>query len=67
MWPNYAPPVCPPVPADVDNTFHPGSYKEMSSILADQQRPSYMSPNAGGGGGVAGSQPMRTAVHMEPK
>jgi hypothetical protein len=20
MWPNYAPPVCPPVPADVDNT-----------------------------------------------
>ncbi len=28
-----------------------GDYKEMSSILADQQRPSYMSPNAGGGGG----------------
>jgi len=29
---------------------------------------SYMSPNAGGGGGgVAESQPMSTAVHMEPK
>ncbi len=31
--------------------------------------PSYMSPNAGGGGGglgIAGSHPMRTAVHMEP-
>ncbi len=26
-----------------------------------------MSPNAGGGGGVAGSQPTSTAVHMEPK
>ncbi len=26
-------------------------HKEMSSILADQQRPSYMSPNAGGEGG----------------
>ncbi len=25
-----------------------------------------MSPNAGEGGGVAGSQPMSTAVHMEP-
>ncbi len=34
----------------------------MSSILADQQRP-HMSANAGGGGGVAGSQPMSTAVH----
>jgi hypothetical protein len=31
--------------------------------------PSYMSPNAGDGRrrGVAGSQPMSTAVHMEPK
>jgi hypothetical protein len=29
--------------------------------------PSYMSPNAGGGKGVAGSQPMSTAGHMEPK
>jgi hypothetical protein len=29
--------------------------------------PSYMSPNAGGGGCLAGSQPMNTAVHMEPK
>ncbi len=35
----------------------------MSSILADQQRPSYMSPNAGEGEG-AGPQPMRTAVHI---
>jgi hypothetical protein len=35
-----------------------GGYKEMSSILADQQRPSYM------GGGGAGSQPMRTAVQI---
>ncbi len=25
-----------------------GGYKEMSSILADQQRPSYMSPRRGG-------------------
>ncbi len=40
-----------------------GGHKEMSSILADQQRP--MSPNAGGGPGgeVAGSQPMITAAH----
>jgi hypothetical protein len=40
----------------------------MSSILAYKH--SFMSPNAGewgGGGGVAGSQPIRTAVHMEPK
>jgi hypothetical protein len=28
---------------------------------------SYMSPNAGVGGGVSGSQPMSTAVDMEPK
>jgi hypothetical protein len=28
--------------------------------------PSYTSPNAGGGG-VAGSSPMSTAIHMEPK
>jgi hypothetical protein len=41
-----------------------GGHKEMSSILA----PSYMSPNAGGGGGVgvAGTQPMSTAVHRSP-
>ncbi len=26
-----------------------------------------MSPNAGGRSGVAGSQPMSTAVHMEPE
>ncbi len=29
--------------------------------------PSYMSPNAGEGGGVAGFQPKSKAVHMEPK
>jgi hypothetical protein len=42
----------------------------MSSILADQQRPSiYMRPNAEGrgGGGVAGSQPMSTGCAQEPK
>jgi hypothetical protein len=32
----------------------PGGYKEMSSILADQWRPSYMSPNAGKGGRLRG-------------
>jgi hypothetical protein len=37
-----------------------GGYKEMSSILADQWTPSYVSPNAEEAG-VAGSQPMRTA------
>jgi hypothetical protein len=42
-----------------------GGYKEMSSILADHAvAPSYMSPN--GEGGVAGSQPMITAVHRSP-
>jgi hypothetical protein len=45
----------------------PKSRKEMSSILADEYiAPSYMSTNAGGGG-VAGSQPISTAVHMETK
>jgi hypothetical protein len=29
--------------------------------------PSYVGPNAEGAGGVPESQPMRTAVHMEPK
>ncbi len=37
----------------------PGGYKEMSSILADQKRPR-MSPNAGGGGELRGSQPLST-------
>ncbi len=40
-----------------------GGFKEMSSILPDQQRPSNMSANSGGGG-VSGSQPMRTAMHI---
>ncbi len=39
-------------------------YKEMSSILADQKRSSYASPNSVGWGEVAGSQPMSTAVHI---
>jgi hypothetical protein len=48
-------------------SFLPGGYKEMSSILADLQRPR-MSPNAeGGGGGGAGFQPKITAVYMKPK
>ncbi len=29
--------------------------------------PSYMSPNSGGEGGVAGSQPLSTALHSSPK
>ncbi len=37
---------------------YPGGYKEMSSILADQE------PKCGGRRGVAGSHPMRTAVHI---
>ncbi len=48
--------------------WYPGGHTEMWSFLADQLRPrsSYMSPNADGGL-HAGSQPMSTAVHMEPK
>ncbi len=45
-------------------------HKDMSSILADQYlHPSYSiwAQMRGGGGRVAGSQPMSTAVHMEPK
>jgi hypothetical protein len=43
-------------------------YKDMSPILAGHWPivPSYMSPNEGGGRGGAGSQPMNTAVHMQP-
>ncbi len=48
---------------DIRRRGRAGDHKEMPSIMA----PSYMSPNAwGGGGGVAGSQ-MNTAVHMEAK
>jgi hypothetical protein len=40
----------------------------MSSILAGQQRPrTVYEPKFGGVHGVAGSKPMSTAVHMEPK
>jgi hypothetical protein len=35
----------------------------MSSTLGSLSAPSYMSPNAGGGGEMGG-QPMSTAVHM---
>ncbi len=42
-----------------------GGHKEMSSILADQYIAS--SGEQGGGGEVAGSQPMSTAVHLELK
>ncbi len=38
-------------------------HKEMSSILAEQKRPRIFVLMGGGGG----SQPMRTAVHLEPK
>jgi hypothetical protein len=41
----------------------PGSYKEMSSIFADQCALVY-EPQWEGGGGGAGSQPMSTAVHI---
>jgi hypothetical protein len=41
-----------------------GGYEEMSSILADQQRPSYISPNAGGGGcGVSQLEQLCTVRH----
>jgi hypothetical protein len=43
--------------------FTTGGRKEMSPTLADP-----IAPMRGGGGGrVPGSQPMSTAVHMEPK
>jgi hypothetical protein len=47
----------------------PGSHKEMSSILADHYHPRIWAQmqGDGGGGGVAGSQPMSPAVDMEPK
>jgi hypothetical protein len=46
-----------------------GSHKEISPILADQNSALVYEPkNAWGGpGGVAGSQPMSSPVHMEPK
>jgi hypothetical protein len=45
----------------------PVGYKEMSSILADQSALVYEPKWRGRGWGIAGSQPMSTAVHMEPK
>ncbi len=40
-----------------------GGRKEMSSIMADQYSAIVYEPKCGGGG-VAGSQPTSTAVHM---
>ncbi len=48
-------------------TFHSGGHKEMSSILADQQRPRIFNAGGGGGGGIAGSQRMGTSVYRVPK
>ncbi len=45
-----------------------GGQKEMSSILAMTNSALIYEPKCwGGGGGVAVSQLMSTAVHMEPK
>jgi hypothetical protein len=44
-----------------------GGHKEMSSILADQKRSRMWAQMRGKGEGVAGPQPMSTAVHVEPK
>ncbi len=41
---------------------NPGSYKEMSSILLTNSA-SYLSPNAWGRGGVAGSKPMSIQLY----
>ncbi len=41
----------------------PGGYKEISSIFADQKHP-HIRVQMRGEGGVAGSQPMSTAVHI---
>jgi hypothetical protein len=47
--------------------YQAGGYKEMSSIVADQYCALVYEPKCGGrGGGVAGSQPMSTAVHRSP-
>ncbi len=45
----------------VAHTLFQGSYKEMSSIFADQY---VIRDQMRGEGGVAGSQPMSTAVHI---
>jgi hypothetical protein len=47
-----------------EGVLESGVYKEKSSIFADQWRPRNTSPNAGGGGSCAGSQPISTAVHI---
>ncbi len=47
-------------------TPQPGDYKEMSSILANNSALVYEPKCWGGGGEVAGSQPMSTAVHRSP-
>jgi hypothetical protein len=54
------------MPPAISFTLYTGGYKEMSSILADQEHLRMLSPTAGrwgeGGGGFAGSQPMSKAV-----
>ncbi len=44
-----------------------GGHKELSSILADPIKRRRLWAHMWGGGGIAGSQPMSTAVQMEPK
>jgi hypothetical protein len=48
------------------DVLEPGGYREMSSILADQERALVYEPKCSGKGGVPGSQPMNTAVHRSP-
>jgi hypothetical protein len=58
------------MPAPTFDTVKAGGHKEMSSFLADQLRPRIFEPKCAGEGGVAGfagSQPMSTAVNMQPK
>jgi hypothetical protein len=51
---------------DLKKGYSRGVTKRCRLYLGRPIAPSYMSPN-GGGGGVAWSQPMSTAVHIEPK
>jgi hypothetical protein len=50
------------IEAESCREYQPGGHKEISSVLADRIN----EPKCGGrGGGIARSQPMSTAVHME--
>jgi hypothetical protein len=46
--------------------YNQGGFKEMSSISWLTNNALVNDPNCGGGRGVAGSQPMSTAVHKSP-